>query len=194
MKEFEAFWHIPEPFILNCWKHHLGFIRHNLSQFIEQGECSFEELKKAIQIIGQSQLDIYTGCLFPADIVNQVRNQLIHKNVFLNKEFQKWLLLFPNGYKQLVISDNSSWTLRAGVEPNRYIHLHPSRYSPHSMRLKSNTIKTVIALKWTVSIRNESLSIENINKGRSDFFNASPVKSFAAIKGVRKNLNLLFHT
>ncbi|RME86518.1 MAG: hypothetical protein D6785_03175, partial [Planctomycetota bacterium] len=49
------------------------------------------------------------------------------------------------------ISDGSQWVLREGKEElissydlQTFVHIHPGRFSPHTFRIKVNTLKTAL--------------------------------------------------
>lgn len=188
----ETKWQVPEPFILNCRKHHLGFLKYWVDRSIDPKNESFLDLKKNLLLIGESQMDLYTGTLYPAEIADQIYTTLLTQNVHQKRDFENWIESPPCGYKNFVIADNSSWTIRKGKEKHRYIHIHPSRYSLHSIRIKANTLKTLIAIKFLITVENRNLTLELLNEARLSFFNAPPVKSMTAIKGIEKTMNLLF--
>ena len=50
------------------------------------------------------------------------------------------------GYCMIELGDSSQWVLRLGHKPDQWVHLHPARYSPHTIRIKAHTLKTALAL------------------------------------------------
>ncbi len=183
-------WSIPEPFLLNCWKHHLNFIRFHLSGLMQDKGAGNDKIKSILLQLGRSQMDLYTGNFSPREIAVHVKERLTNINCFEKTSFKTWINSPPEGYKMLPVPDTSVWTLRMGQE-NRYIHLHPSRYSNNTIRIKANTLKTLIALKWMMHAKNHPLNLEILNTARKEFFGAPPVKSLSVINNIRHYLPLL---
>lgn len=186
----QKIWSVPEPFLLNCWKHHLNYVRYHLDEMIHNNKKNSEELKFVLLKIGSSQMDLYTGSLSPREIAYQVKERLTGEKCFDKSFFETWIYSPPGGFKSLVISDYSEWTLRIGLD-DRYIHIHPSRYSINTIRIKAPTLKTLIALKWMMKVNGLPLNLETLNSARKEFFGASPVKSLSAINNIRNYLALL---
>jgi hypothetical protein len=182
---------VPDPFLLNCLKHHLGYIRFLLNTYIIAGESSFSLLKKDLLSIGESQMDLYTGTLPPHEIALQAKKILVAQNSFLKEDFELWLNAPPRGYKIIMLNDHSLWTLRKGTSES-YIHLHPCRYSKNTIRIKATTLKTIISLRWMMEVYKVPISIDLINQARKDFFDAASLKSISLSRGIVKNLTLLF--
>ena len=183
-------WILPEPFLFNCWKHHLGYIRYQLRNYIQKGEDGAGKLKSNLLLLGESQMDLYTGSLSPEMILQNTKKNLEESNRFFHKPFISWISSPPAGYKTIFLCDGSSWTLLNSGNQTRYIHIHPSRYSMHSIRIKSGTLKTLISVAWLCLTENASVSLETINQGRKQFFDAPPVKSIQSIRGITKYLEL----
>ena len=182
---------IPEPFLLNCWKHHLVFIKYRLENCILKGNDSAKTLKSKLLVLGESQMDLYTGILSPLEITNQVKDILVGQNYFEKRLYESWINTPPKGYKIIPLQDSSEWTLRMGKD-KLYIHLHPSRYSKNSIRIKANTLKTIIAVQWMMQVYHQPLTLELLNSAREVFFQAAPVKSLAAVRGIERHMKLLF--
>jgi hypothetical protein len=89
------------------------------------------------------------------------------------------------------ISDKSIWTLRLGNEKKRYIHIHPGRYSPLTIRVKAVTLKTTIAVRVLVEeIDSELPNLKSINEVRTSFLKLPPLKSLSLSSGIGKFLNI----
>jgi hypothetical protein len=182
---------VPEPFLLNCWKHHLVYIKYRLENIILKGKGDAQDLKSQLVVLGESQMDLYTGTLSPLEITNQVKDILVGHNYFEKLLYESWINTPPKGYKIISLQDSSEWTLRMGKNKN-YIHLHPSRYSKNTIRIKANTLKTILAVQWMMQVNHLPIALEILNSARKKFFKAAPVKSLAAIKGIEKQMNILF--
>jgi hypothetical protein len=181
---------VPLPVTLNCWKHHAGFIK-NQSNLLQRKIVSMAELRKLLLIIGESQMDLYMGKLNPKQIANEIINNVKILGVKNYTNYNKWLLENGKGYKQMVISDSSVWTLRLGKEKKRYMHIHPGRYSPLTIRVKAATLKTTIAMNVIAEGKNRKLSnLKYINEVRTSFLKLPPLKSLSLSSGTGKFLNI----
>lgn len=181
---------VPIPIKLNCWKHHALFIKKEISKF--KGETHIKGLQSLLLKIGESQMDLYYGKLPPAEIAKQTIeyltiNSLNNKNVYFD-----WLYRVGNEYQTISLNDRSVWTLRSGDEEKRFVHIHPGRYSPYTVRVKALTLKSAIYV--LAYLRTQSLSSFDtglINEVRKKYLNVSPIKSFSKENGLGKLIILL---
>ncbi|MCH7963758.1 MAG: hypothetical protein IH852_07455 [Bacteroidetes bacterium] len=179
------------PLTYNCWKHHAGFIKNQIE--IYRGEkISVEELQKTLLVIGESQMDLYVGELSPQKICNEIVSKLKSTGVFAFEAYKKWLFEKGNAYKLIEISDNSVWALRLGKQKERYIHIHPGRYSPDTLRVKALTLKTAIAMLIINYKKNFPLmDTLKINEVRKKILNSPPVKKVSSNSAVVRVINIL---
>jgi hypothetical protein len=122
------------------------------------------------------------------------------------ENFRKWVEQ-NNGYRLFQLSDESIWTIRISKgNIEQYIHIHPGRYSPLSMRVKSESLKTAIAFwcikfsmdqkpnKYELNFNNTLFKTlpnkETINIIRG-YLNLSPVKKIDANSKVWNLFHLL---
>lgn len=181
---------VPLPVTFNCWKHHAGFIK-NQTIVLQKNKVSKEELLKLLLVIGESQMDLYLGKLSPKQIANEVILSVKNFNAKGYDSYTIWLLEERQSYKQMKLSDKSIWTLRLGNDKKRYIHIHPGRHSPFSIRVKAATLKTTIAFKVLVEDFESGLpDLISINKVRTSFLKLPPLKSLSLSSGVGKFLNI----
>lgn len=182
---------LPEPIALNCWKHHLGYVK---SCFSTQTlpPISQEEIKESILFIGDSLLDIYVGILGVHDISRQVLNH--HELIKISNllEYQSWIKGEAKSYKNIYISDGSSWTLRLGTNDKRYIHIHPSRYSCNTLRVRGSTLKTVIAYVAYFGLSDRNITVEKVNIARLNLTKLPPIKSTSSLIAVNRIFKLFF--
>jgi hypothetical protein len=177
---------IPLPILLNCWKHHAGFIKGEV-----QVKSEYEILGE-LKTIGDSLMDLYIGSLSPHDISVQVVEQLKEQNVFEKDAYTSWIETANDRYRMIALSDNSKWTLRLGDDEKRYVHIHPGRYSHHTVRVRSLSLKTAIAvLVWTTIHGGDALDIFIINKVRREWLGEPPVKSVSMNEGLGKLIMVL---
>ena len=179
------------PLTFNCWKHHAGFIKKQI-EFYRNEKISVEELQKTLLVIGESQMDLYVGKLSPQKICDEIVSELISVGVLAFEEYKKWLFEKGNEYKLIDISDNSVWTLRLGKQVERYVHIHPGRYSPGTIRVKALTLKTAIAV---LIINYEKdfpfTDTSQINEVRKKILNSPPVKKVSSNSAVVRVINIL---
>ena len=176
---------VPQPIKLNCWKHHLLFIKEQLSN--KNKINSNDELKKVLLLIGESQMDLYLGKLSPKQISLYILKELKRKDVFSAQKFLKWIINKGENYRKILLLDKSIWILREGNEKERYIHIHPGRHSPLSIRVKSLTLKSAIAVIKTFGVeRSKNLLLDDVNSTRKEIINQPPLKSISAHTGQGK--------
>ena len=135
-------------------------------------------------------LDLYTGILNPYDISILVKSELKKKSIISSQSYEKWIKESKNNYQTIYMPDGSFWTLRLGQQ-ERYIHIHPGRYSPHTLRVRALTLKTAITVQaWSRIHKNSPLDIYIINNVREEILNASPVKTVSKKHGLGKVISL----
>ena len=181
---------IPLPVTLNCWKHHAGFIK-NQSALLQKNRVSKVKLQKLLLTIGESQMDLYLGKLNPKQIADETINILKRLRVNEYTNYYKWLTEKGMSYKQEELSDSSVWTLRLSKKKKKYIHIHPGRYSPLTIRVKAITLKTTIALKSLAEGNyREPSDLNSINEVRTMLLKLPPLKSLSLSSGIGKFLNI----
>jgi len=102
-------------------------------------------LKQEINIIGNSQIDLYTGNISPFSIANQIIDFVKAQKADNESSWSYWLEQADTRYRTISISDDSTWILLPGKKKDRYVHIHPGRSSPHTVRVRSETLKCAIA-------------------------------------------------
>jgi hypothetical protein len=183
--------YIPSPINFNCWKHHLGFIKKQIGSVGEAGEL--ERLKAYLLKIGGSQMDLYYGDYSPVKISEQILEYLHRKKIFSFKQYQDWLFKEEEGYQLVALKDKSVWTLRLGDDISRYAHIHPGRYSPHTIRVKATTLKTTIFILCAQKIGEiKTIETTTINQIRKKYLDEPPLKSFSTASGLGRLIDL-FH-
>jgi len=181
---------IQPPVAFNCWKHHAGFIKSQIKSFCA-AKISEEKLRNILLVIGGSQMDIYLGKLSPQKICDEVVSKLKSAGVLSFEEYKKWLYEEGKEYKLMKISDGSVWTLRLGKQERRYVHIHPGRYSPKTIRIKALTLKTAIAALIKYESKLQLIDTARINEVRIKILNSPPVKKVSSNSAVTKAINLL---
>lgn len=138
-------------------------------------------------------MDLYYGSLTPIEISESVNEILKMDKAFLLAEYISWLKQYGRDYQLVKLNDNSVWTLRLGENPERYVHIHPGRYSPHTIRVRATTLKTAIIVLGSLKI-GEIVNIETktINQIRKKYLNEPPIKSYSNASGLGKLIDLLY--
>ena len=182
---------IQMPLTFNCWKHHTGFIKKQI-EFYRGEKIAVEELQQALLVIGESQMDLYVGNLSPKKICDEIVSKLKSTGVLAFKDYKKWLFEKGKDFKLIEISDHSAWALRLGKQKERYVHIHPGRYSPYTLRVKALTLKTAIAV---LIINYEKtfplINTLQINEVRKKTLNSPPVKKITSNSAVVRVINIL---
>ena len=130
-------------------------------------------------------MDMYTGRLSPGDIALEIDQLLKEKGITDKASFQE--ALKEEGYLSVTLSDEAVWILREAIG-ERYIHIHPGRHVPHTLRIKATALKT--ALAYQVAQREQRLTGDlhtDINQLRLQL-SLSPVRN---IKECRHLLELV---
>ena len=180
----------PPPINFNCWKHHVGFIRKQIESAREIKDL--DQLKFYLLKIGESQMDLYFGKLSPAEISEHILNAIHRIKIFESEQYKNWLTKDGRNYQLIKLKDNSVWTLRLGEDVFRYVHIHPGRYSQHTVRVKATTLKTAILLLSFERLGEiKSIETETVNQIRIKYLNEPPLKSLSSASGLRKLLDLI---
>jgi len=182
---------IPEPILFNCWKHHLGFIKNKIISAHINDKNDIKDFAGKLYIMGNSLSDFYTGMLSVVEITGFIIKKLNGFNV-LKKEFYKdWIQSENKDYRIIGLQDRSTWALRFGKEKDRYIHVHPARYSVNSFRVRSTSLKTAaLVVLWVNNFGGSYEDLNLINSIRITYLNESPVKSVSNYTGLGKIIRI----
>lgn len=167
---------MPSPIRFNVFKHHRNYILETLKG------VSSELIFDLLDPICNNYIDIYTGIMTPETIGNGVISILKSKGVLLKDDFIHWVVT-NKGYQQIKLDDQSIWVVRKSNESDRYIHIHPARTGPLSIRFKGSTLKTAYKLKTSFEGHIETISMENVNLIRKQI-GLSPIKKLERTKGI----------
>ncbi len=180
------------PILLNCWKHHKRFIQMQINELVTYREEIITLLPKFLIKIGSSQIDLYTGAISPSEIANFIIFGLKQLGIEGRQEYIKWLAQNNEGYKIIELVDSSRWTLLCGCDKNRYIHIHPCRYSSHSLRIRALTLKTAIStLIWAQINQLSPFNISVVNYVRQKILEVPPLKSMLSSGSLFSLIKLL---
>ena len=180
---------IPEPFQFNPLKHHLFYIKEFIfNRLAEENEINVKSLVKELKHIGTSVMDVYSGRLTVNDICKEVTEFLISKKLAGNRVFSDWTGKNFNDFRTITLSDTSKWMLKFHDNKSRYVHLFPARLSPHSFRVKANTLKS--AILYYIIIGKDYISRKDLNHARS-LLGLSPVKDPSEAEAITEMIEIL---
>ena len=139
-------------------------------------------MQNPLLTLGGSVMDLYTGNISLLAIGHEILKILQQDNIMDADNYKQWL--GEKEYRLINISDNSNWTLRWAETPLRYMHLHPARYSEHTIRIKANLLKTAILF-----VKMNAQNVAEINQLRGEYLNLSPLKMISP--GLKHIIGLL---
>lgn len=181
----------PLPVWLNGWKHHLGFVCREVFYYENPDENQFKRLCQKLKVMGASQSDFYTGKLKPEEIAFEILGQLHHIGVGEKEAYYAWIERTEKKFRELALSDHSNWTLVHCDDPLNYIHIHPSRYSKNTIRLKGNILRSAAALLAYEKFSTKAVrDVESINIVRKEYLGMSPLNA-RHIEGILKTKEFL---
>ena len=179
---------IPEPFLFNPLKHHLGFIREFINLRLDEPDTDIRNLTRELKHLGTSVMDVYAGSLSIINICKEVEDLLEKKDILKRESFSLWIGINMNDFRIVSLSDSSQWTLKYHNNEIRYVHLFPARSSPHSFRVKSNTLKS--ALLYYILIGKDFITGDDINKARI-LLSLSPIKDTVDTEAITEMIEIL---
>jgi hypothetical protein len=181
--------HIPEPLLFNPLKHYLPFIRDYVNgRTLTINDPSLKVLIRELKHIGTCVMDIYTGQLSQNVIFKEIREFLMINKIEERKAFKLWAGTDFNDFRITTLSDASQWTMKYHNHETRYVHIFPARSSPHSFRIKANTLKS--AILYTILIGKDYVSEDDLNASRA-LAGLSPVKEVADAEAVTEMIEIL---
>ena len=182
-------YHIPEPFLFNPLKHHLGFIREFIfHKTDENSDTDNLSLIKELKHLGTSVMDVYKGPLSIDNICREVEKYLDRKEIILREPFSRWIGRSIDNFRVISLTDGSQWTLKYHDNNLRFIHLFPARGSQYSFRVKANTLKS--ALLYNIIIGKDYISGNDINNVRT-MSGLSPIKDTIDTEAIMEMIELL---
>jgi hypothetical protein len=134
------------PVLFNTLKHHAGALRARVASVVAGGPPALDAIGTQLAAVGTRLMDLYTGALSPRDLSAWVLEELTRIDRLDLDRYREWLLASCEYAVLSHPADGSRWVLRLGDEPGRYVHLHPGRWSPHTMRVRANVLKTAFVV------------------------------------------------
>lgn len=170
--------------LYNPTKHHLSHL-----QSLIRSQKDIESLNSFVKILGGSKMDLYYGQLSVDDLLSEVISLIPAEN---RKAFASWIES-DSDYQTIKVSDSSEWILRY-AENDRFIHLHPGRYTKSCIRVNANVLKTALLsvgfLKYQVISKIDTF---NINEIRIKFLGLSPIDSLDKSNQINLIVDLLIN-
>jgi hypothetical protein len=179
---------IPEPFLFNPIKHHLGFIKEFINLNIDKPYSDIQTLTRDLKHLGTSVMDIYTGSLSIRSICMEAEEFLRQKSLLRKENYAAWAGTKTDCFRIIPLSDASQWTLKFHDNPQRFVHIFPARNSQYTFRVKSNTLKS--ALIYNIIIGKDLVTGDDLNKVRP-FLGLSPVKDAIDTEAILEMIEIL---
>jgi hypothetical protein len=181
--------HMPLPLLFNPLKHHLGFIREFVNNSIESGRMTDKtSIVRELKHLGGSVMDVYSGALYPDKICEELLSFLNAKKLLKKTPFIIWAGKDPKEFKTITLSDGSQFVLKYYDHGERFIHSFPARLSPHSFRIKANTLKSSIL--YQIFIGKDFITEEDLNMARA-IAGLSPVKDVFDTEAITEMIEIL---
>lgn len=134
---------------------------------------TLETILFQLKTLGNSVFDYYIGALIVDKMMEEVYDMLNDNDCIDKLKYIQWLSQ-NQGYQEITLSDRSRWTFRC-IDCDDYIHIHPSRHSLHTIRMKANTLKTILCTLVLESDNTSRIPIQKINKCRTLYLKLSPI-------------------
>lgn len=165
---------IPLPIQYNPYKHHFRFL---LSEITEWQNSDWIVTEKAMLSIGTNLFDFYLGNLTPEQICKASLHYFETKNITTETDFSNWM--GNSEWKKITLPDESKWLIKKGNQADRYLHIHPAKFSKHTIRIRATTLKTVLTLcVHKIPILDDTeLNLQAVNQQRILYLQLSPIKS-----------------
>ena len=175
---------IPHPALLNLWKHHAGWIRARIARAVAGGSEAVAALPREMAVVGTRLMDLYTGALSPAVIAEFVFADLKTNGRFEFDALSAWLA-GQDEYALFELPDGSQWTIRLGPADGRYLHLHPGRWVPHTMRVQANTLRSAVMAHAHARLTGGApTDLAVVNEARKLYLGLLPVRELTGDGGL----------
>ena len=183
---------VPYPVLFNAWKHHAGWLAQRIDRAIADGEAGVARLAAETVVIGARLMDLYVGPLPPEVVADHVLVELRVAGRLDAAAYSAWLA-GQSGYAVVTVpADGSRWTLRLGPTDGRYVHLHPGRYSPNTVRVQANPLKTAVLAHALGRLTGRSATdVMVMNEARKRFLGLPPILSIDRAAGLGEVIGLI---
>jgi hypothetical protein len=174
----------PHPVLLNTWKLHAGWIRWRIGEAVAVGAAAVDALPRELAVVGTRLMDLYTGPLTPEVIGEHVVGRLRAAGRLEFEPLSAWLQ-GQGEYALVELPDGSKWTIRLGPPEGRYLHLHPGRWVPNTMRVQANTLKSaVMAHAHAALTGGDPADLAVVNEARRKYLGLLPVRELTGDAGL----------
>lgn len=180
---------IPVPLVFNPLKHHMGYIRNFILENTGPGRTDANiEVIRELRHIGGSVMDVYTGEMDHTEIGDEFLCYINTKKISDRKIYSKWAGTGALDFKTIYLSDGSQWVMKYHDNEQRYVHFFPARFSPHSFRIKANTLKS--AILYLIFIGKDFVTEEDLNTARA-ISSLSPVRDIFDAEAITEMIEML---
>ncbi|MBN9121053.1 MAG: hypothetical protein J0I06_18195 [Planctomycetes bacterium] len=94
-------------------------------------------------------------------------------------------LAAQGAYVLFELPDGSKWTVRLGPSDGRYVHLHPGRWVPHTMRVQANTLRSAVMAHAHAKLLGAGASdLAVVNEARKHYLNMLPLRELSGAGGL----------
>ncbi|MCK6513363.1 hypothetical protein L6R29_25830 [Myxococcota bacterium] len=181
---------VPLPLLLNAQKHHIEALRGLIEQAVSLGEEGLDKMAEALVPLGQGLMDFYHGPLSLEAVCSMLKGHLLSEGVEDAERCKAWIAQ-EGTYRTVELeADRSVWVFFVGDE-ERFAHVHPARYSPHTTRIRANTLKTVVmAIAHAAQEDEDCRDIGVINFVRARWLALSPLQNLEASAALETTFQL----
>lgn len=155
MNEMDEMFEIPLPVLFNAFKHHRNFILN-----VVRNE-SPDYIVALLEPPCNNYVDVYFGEMTPNAIACAIISALESGPC----TFARWAE-DSMGYRRIILDDLSEWIIRKSDNPERYVHIHPARTGPYTLRFRGSTLKTICLLNSSRELF-EPLILGTVNSVRA---------------------------
>ena len=131
-------------------------------------------------------MDLYIGNLSVPALINDIKLYIKTRYIDNYDSYIKYINEY-NGFDTITLSDGSAWVLKVGHIPGCFVHIHPARHSKQSVRIKANTLKTLIA---TNVVNTGKTGLEEVNAVRSELLGLEKIQNLSFLN---KYQNLFYN-
>jgi hypothetical protein len=169
-------WEAPPPILFNAHKHHAAFLGERIRQAIAAGPVGLPPLAAELCVVGTRLMDLYHGPFSPREIGAKVLARLECSGRQAPDVFRAWVEA-GGGYRMIDFpEDGSRWVVRRGKESGRFVHVHPARRGPSTVRVRANVLTTAVLALAHVGIHGgDPLDRQVVNAVRRDYLRLAPV-------------------
>jgi hypothetical protein len=184
-------WDLPPPVLFNPWKHHAAALRQRIRDAASSGDAGLTALPEQLLVVGTELMDLYTGVLTPTQIAEEVLAQLRTAGRLKHDVFRSWVEEHHGYQLMTATADDSVWVLRCAND-ERYVHVHPGRWTPHTRRVRANVVKTAVMVLAHAAVHGgDPLGVQRINLVRKKYLALAPIRELSPDQGLNAMIDVL---